>query len=633
MFVFYRTGHDRFFKATLTLVFAPSILSFFIEFLVPSLNDVSKGDFQGKVLFKRLSKTLCHLPFIQVIRHFFSLIKLTKFHKLMSQAVEEYKLLDLKGVMRLNNTQKIEKKKEVDDCAQKYHTSRDSFKKYYCKSHEAQLYDKFGEDAPQFVLQLAIVLTFGYVTWLQTITIITSFLGFVLGSINIYTQIPTKYSEVREKKWQDNVILGCFFVFIILSRFISLCLAIAYMKAYIFLGLLAYIVLSLSILWLSKREAIRNDPRQSTLGVITNIFSPCIAVNEYDNFLLFSSLISTICHLLLQICLFLSVFCQLLQPMPNPPVTHCFFDETSVQSIERCPFTTSDNISFSRNGPCIPLITPYALNEPTSMITFCPKGMQEWTLLAWTCGITCVFLLLNIPFSYFLQWYLSPIWRYKVSSKYCCFGSNLKREYIFIAPFLNKLFKEKSKENYQRVSIELQSRLNGKSLLQWALEEKHFLFAQHLLEDYKADIKRAEWEAVCGSNRVEGLNIVLEAMIKGGQGPNEFQNENEALMHQDSIFSGTNPITSKALKNHKDGKRIQKEGEFWKRLGDYLALQLPNEHEETDVEEPEVVPPSVLYGLQKLAKVSAQEGVQTCSALKLNASSIWMMEEGRISDH
>ena len=113
MFVFYRTGHDRFFKATLTLVFAPSILSFFIEFLVPSLNAFSKGDFQWKVFFQRLFKTLCHLPFIQVIRHFFSLIKLTKFHKLMSQAVEEYKLLDLKGVMSLNNTQKIEKKKEM----------------------------------------------------------------------------------------------------------------------------------------------------------------------------------------------------------------------------------------------------------------------------------------------------------------------------------------------------------------------------------------------------------------------------------------------------------------------------------------------------------------------------------------
>ena len=520
--------------------------------MLPTLNDKSNGDLEIKFSKERLLKSACHLPFIQVLHHSNVLYKMFLEYRKMSAAVESYKELELEDVFRKSEDEKAIAKNNISECAKSYYKSSQAYKKHFCQYQEAQLYDKFGEDGPQFALQLAIVLKFGYFSHWQILTITTSFIGFAVGSINIYTQLPTKYSVVRDKAWQDQVILGaCFFV-VIVSRVFSLCLAISYLNAWVFFGMFAYIGISFLILWLFKKDTLMRDPKKSILGVITNIFSPCIAANEYDNFLLISSHIATFCHLLLQLTLFFLVYSSTLQPAPenDPPILHCFFDHQSPnesRTHERCPYEVI-NGNLERKNNCTTLLTT-ALNETSKYITFCNSDMKEWTLLLHSCGVVGALLLLNFPITYFLQWYLSPIWRYKVSRRlFSQCSTNLKREHLFIAPILNQLFDgdgRSKKERYKNASSTLKQRLNGKSLLQWSLEEEHFLFSEHLLNDYEAEIEEADWKAVVESGRVEGLDIVLRELIRRKQ----LKQPNESVLIQ------SNPEQNSLLENSNQPKK------------------------------------------------------------------------------
>lgn len=116
------------------------------------------------------------------------------------------------------------------------------------------------------------------------------------------------------------------------------------------------------------------------------------------------------------------------------------------------------------------------------------------------------------------------------------------------------------------------------------------------------------------------------------------------------MFDVNDEDTKKALRNFDDEERIKEEGEFWQRLGrfqaerraDKLQFQLSIKEDRVDSDRTKIggesgdaedkdVPPSVLYELQKLAKVNPQEGIKTCTALKLNAGNMWLMEQGAIS--
>ena len=116
------------------------------------------------------------------------------------------------------------------------------------------------------------------------------------------------------------------------------------------------------------------------------------------------------------------------------------------------------------------------------------------------------------------------------------------------------------------------------------------------------------------------------------------------------MFDANDQETKKALRNFDDKERIKSEGEFWQRLGRFQAdrradelqfrISIDEDHvdgDRTEIDgesgdaEDEDVPPSVLYELQKLANVNPQEGIKTCTALKLNAGNMWLMEQGAIS--
>ena len=643
----YLNGFVKFGTATLGLIFAPFVLSFFLDFAFTTLNALSKGTFQFGKFKKTLFKALGHLPFVQVYSHGKYLYNLWKGHCRKSQAIIGYQDLDVshQTVFGLQKEERLKLKEQVDECAKKYKDSCDSYQRFYCKFQEQQLIDKFGQDGPQFALQLGLILIFGYISVLQIFTIFTSFCGFAFGSVNIYTLLPTKYSDIRFKNWQDSVVLAFCFMFIIIPRVFSLCLIIVYLKSTVFLALLAYFVLAIFILWLMKRDIVENEPKNTVLGVLTNIFSPCIVINEYDNFLLISSMIGTISHLLMQIALFLLVYTQTFQPLPtsDPPILHCYFDskiieDTSSRLLERCSFTYI-NDTLTKNQDCVPLFS--ALSDAENHITFCQPSMNQWEPLLLTSLTVGFFLMLNIPITIFLQWYLCPIRRFQVSRKiFHCFEPNFKREHKFMVPILDKLFEDKSKKNYMRQNQDLMSKINGMSLLHWSIEQKYFLFSQSLLEDFNADISEDDWIAVCQTQSIEGLNILVNEIERRTESGNEFLQDAEIPLQlpswKRSLFNEANAIAAQAKSNFEHNKKIKGQSRFWTKLEElYSELdKLENESSSSTVQDDELdrisVPSCILYDLQRHADLSPKDGVVVSQVLNLNSANIWLMEQGEI---
>ena len=639
-----RNGFVKFGAATLGLIFAPFVLSFFLDFAFTTLNALSKGTFQFRKFKKRLFKALGHLPFVQVYSHGKYLYNLWKGHCRKSQAIIGYQDLNVshQNVFGLPKDDRLKLKEQVDQCAKKYKNSCESYQRYYCKFQEQQLIDKFGQDGPQFALQLGLILIFGYISVLQIFTIFTSFCGFASGSVNIYTLLPTKYSDVRFKNWQDSVILVICFMFIIIPRVFSLCLVIAYLKSNVFMAMFAYMITAMFILWLIKRDMVRNEPKKTVLGVLTNLFSPCIVVNEYDNFLLVSSMISTIGHLLVQLALFLLVYTQTIEPLPNsdPPILHCYFDhqaleEPSSRLLERCSYSYVNQTLIKNNQDCVPLFS--ALNEAKNHITFCQPSMNQWEPLLLTCLTVGFFLVLNIPITIFLQWYLCPIRRYKVSRKiFHCFDPNFKREHRFMIPILDQLFEDKSKKNYMKQNLNLMSKFGGMSLLQWSIEQKYFLFSQTLLEDYHADISEDDWIAVCQTKSIEGLNILVKEIESRTESGNDFLEDAEIPLQlpswKESLFNEANPIATQAKLNYESKKKVKGHSRFWTKLEELYAEQ--NQDSSSTEQDDELdmisVPSSILYDLQKHADLTPKDGLVVSQVLNLNSANIWLMQQGEI---
>ena len=108
---------------------------------------------------------------------------------------------------------------------------------------------------------------------------------------------------------------------------------------------------------------------------------------------------------------------------------------------------------------------------------------------------------------------------------------------------------------------------------------------------------------------------------------------NESIQSNDVELT-IKDYAARARKNYEIRRQLEIDGEFWRQMGDFYAShkadqqsQSSNGQDEVDGTEKEVQP-SILYELQKLSSVEAEEGIQVCSALGLNAKDIWIMEQG-----
>ena len=231
---------------------------------------------------------------------------------------------------------------EIQKAGEDYLEAKDKYKMLMTDFQEMKLYETFGESAPQAALQIGIVLQTGSLNATQIFSIFTSLLSLTLGASEIMLMMKTKNNEFKEASWKQTWILvfpAMFFV--VVPRILCISLLIAYTKEYLFIFLIIFILLNMAI----NYDHLRRDPGYVLLGILTNVFAPCIVIQEGSSFFKRSGAASSILHSLGLICLFLAVLgggvnlCPDTSSNRHAPILHCFEgDFTTKQSMQRCQF-------------------------------------------------------------------------------------------------------------------------------------------------------------------------------------------------------------------------------------------------------------------------------------------------------
>ena len=197
-----------------------------------------------------------------------------------------------------------------------------------------------------------------------------------------------------------------------LPRLVSISLVIAYMKKWTALFVVVYFIVA--TLPHVKRGSAKDDPGQAFLGVLTNIFSPCIVIEEGSKFLVKSSVYATVYHCLSLLLLVIGSQTMTIKPSENPPVLHCFppvDNVTTNSTFERCLIIDEKIIN------CTDTEGMFYSDGNNKYATFC-NDIKLWLPLVIVCATLMAALLLTLPLTLWLNRLLDPI-NLTIASKNC----------------------------------------------------------------------------------------------------------------------------------------------------------------------------------------------------------------------
>ena len=144
---------------------------------------------------------------------------------------------------------------------------------------------------------------------------------------------PTKRNQVKEESWKHTwLILFPIMLLITTPRLASASLLLSYAKEYTFIFLALFVFAGLLI---NLYPYALRDPAQAFFGIMSNLYSPCVVIEEGSKFLAKSSIAATILH-----CLNLVVLLSLVlsesgftpKKDENPPLIHCFGNNSATNS-------------------------------------------------------------------------------------------------------------------------------------------------------------------------------------------------------------------------------------------------------------------------------------------------------------
>ena len=332
-------------------------------------------------------------------------------------------------------------KTQIQKAAKDFVEANNTFKRLMTEFQELKLFEAFGEAAPQAVLQFAIILQLGYITPVQILTIITSLFSFSLASTEIFLMMKTKRKEIKEASWKETFILVLpVMAFIVIPRILSSSLIAAYSKQYFLLFICFMIFANI----LCNIPHFQRDPGQVFLGILTNVFAPCIVLEEGSGFYKRSGVISSILHILSGIFLVSLVVTQVIVPCPDfdrniyPPILHCYPGNFSEKfgSMARCNGTSlaasscmiGDKIGgfYDNTTDCIDDMLPIEWtieNEKLFRVTFC--NIEFWWLpLLITVSVLVILQIISVVIILvYLDRIIDPINMFKVSTS--CFPANM----------------------------------------------------------------------------------------------------------------------------------------------------------------------------------------------------------------
>ena len=203
--------------------------------------------------------------------------------------------------------------------------AREQRNRIMCICQEIRLYEILGESGPQAALQICFALRKGYTGPWQVFSIIISLISLATGATENILLYPTIDERIKREVSPKHAYFMIFPVMLILSspRLLTLGLVLAYAKVLSlpFIALFILIACALSFKYLLK------NPLQTICGVLSNMFAPCIIIENGCSSLPISSLHAILLYCVAQISLLLGIIQKIPGIMPDdyndPPITHC----------------------------------------------------------------------------------------------------------------------------------------------------------------------------------------------------------------------------------------------------------------------------------------------------------------------
>ena len=293
-----------------------------------------------------------HIPLVQPFVHLYYLKRLMDAKSRIERSLSYYKAFN-KAFKPELITENIKTKFQQDilQAGDDYVEAMEEYQKIMTQFQQMKLFEVFGESAPQATLQIAIVLQLGTLSATQLFSIITSLLSLTLGASEIMLMMETKGKEVKEASWMATWLLVFPVMFcIVVPRILSTSLIMAYTKEYVFIFMFLFIALCL----VCCQHYLRRDAGHVVVGCLTNLFAPCIVIEEGSKFFKRSGVVASILHSLGLIGLLLFVIggniglCPDTAANRHSPILHCFEgrSQTDAKTFQRCQI---DDVIFPLN--------------------------------------------------------------------------------------------------------------------------------------------------------------------------------------------------------------------------------------------------------------------------------------------
>jgi hypothetical protein len=441
--------------------------------LKKSLKTVQEMKFLDK-----LPECFLHLFFLQPLNQIRFLILLNHATLILDAAKK-----DFRDAEKTNETMTKKERKQAKENLAKLEKKESKAKKSVARVQgkflQTKIFEAYGESAPQFCLQLAIVLQVGYIQPHQIATVITSFISVTWAASNVYSKMPSKYFEIPHQDWKNLLYIFPAMFFSICPRLLCLSLFIAYARAWTLIAIVLAFLAELALL----RKYLKDDQGNSLMGMFTSWFAPCIVKDHYSKFFFKTSLLSTATHIVAISLLFAFVEMELIVPAIQsfPPITHCFIVTEWIPTANqtRCYYNgtiTQDCLSTLVTGKEFPGFVPV-----------CQAGEQVWHRLGWVCLVLVIFHLISLASGYFLHWYLHPINRLKATSCTCwCLGQVWDPEQEYIKDAVVQLVVNCQFSEFDVLNADFKQKHETKTLFYFAVDEGHIQFVEVLDQNCNA---------------------------------------------------------------------------------------------------------------------------------------------------
>jgi hypothetical protein len=381
---------------------------------------------------------------------------------------------------------------------------------------QTMIFEAYGESAPQFCLQLAIVLQVGYIQPHQIIGVTISFICVTCAASNVYRNMPSRYSEIPHQDWKNLLYIFPAMFISICPRLLCLSLFIAYARAWTLIAIVLAFLAELALL----RKYLKDDQGNSLMGMFTSWFAPCIVKDHYSKFYLKTSLSTMATYIVAISLLFALVEMELIVPAIQsfPPITHCFkvTEWIPTANQKRCYY----NGTITQD--CLSTLVSIG-NEFRGFVPVCQAGEQVWHRLGWVCLGLVIFLLISLASGYFLHWYLDPINRLKATSCRCwCLGQVWDPEQEDIKDAVVKLVVNHQFLEFETLNADFMQK-HKKSWFYRAVEEGHIQFIDILARKCNAYLLDSDennysvynpLDAAVTQDRLAVLKLVID-IIKG----------------------------------------------------------------------------------------------------------------------